>query len=172
MAVVVFGAGAGGVAPVACRMSALQRALKILLTLAVLTHSQCLQECGDWDQQANWTNPGIPPWVTDKRYDQAACNVKGEEAVGKGQAKPAQAPAAKRKSASQEPAPKTKRTAAKPPAAKALKGGDSDGSDEEEEDDEQEEEEETPAAQRPKQAAERSETEEVAGQDRGTMRPP
>ena len=72
----------------------------------VLTHSQHLQACGYWDEQANWSNRGIPLWVMDDKYGQATCDVKGEEPEEKGQAESAQAYAAKRKSTGQEPAPK------------------------------------------------------------------
>ena len=80
----------------------------------VLTHGSKLDESGDWDQQANWTNRGIPLWVRDENYGADACELKEEEILQKGQAAAAQAPAAKRKSAGEEPAPKKKKTASKP----------------------------------------------------------
>ena len=80
----------------------------------VLTHGGRLDDSGDWDQQANWTNRGIPLWVRDDKYGEAVSDVKEEELEEKGQAEAAQAPAAKRKSAGQDPAPKKKKTASKP----------------------------------------------------------
>ena len=140
-----------------------------------LTHGGCLEDSADWDQQANWSNRGIPLWVMDDKYGQVVGHVKGEEPelqVEKGQAEPVQAPGAKRKLIGEEPAPKKKKTASKPPAAKDTKGGDADESNKEEEDEEEEEEEDTSPAKRPKKAAERSETEEASGRVRGTIRAP
>ena len=99
-----------------------------------LTHGGHLDDSGDWDQQANWINRGIPLWVMDDKYGQAACDVKGETPlpVEKGQAKPAHAPGAKQKLTIQEPTPKEKKNAtAKPTAGKETTSGDSDESDEE-----------------------------------------
>ena len=62
----------------------------------VLTQGSKLDESGDWDQQANWTNRGIPLWVRDERYGSDARELMEEEGQ-KGQAAAAQAPAAKRK---------------------------------------------------------------------------
>ena len=72
----------------------------------VLTLSQCLDDSGDWDHQANWSRRGIPLWVMANKYGQAACDVKEEEPEEKGQAEAAQAPAAKGKSTGHEPASK------------------------------------------------------------------
>ena len=138
----------------------------------VLTHGGHLQESGDWDQQANWTKCGIPLWVMDDKYGQAVCDVKGQEPVEKGQAKLAQAPAAKRKSTSQEIAPEKKKSAASPQAAKAVIDGYSDGSNEEEEDEEAEEEKGPSSATKPKKAAERLQTEEVPGTIRAPFKQP
>ena len=63
----------------------------------ILTHGGHLNQSGDGDQQANWSNRGIPLWVTDDNYGQALCDMKGEEPVENGQAEPAQTPSAKRK---------------------------------------------------------------------------
>ena len=75
-------------------------------------------------------------WVFD------ALSLKEEETVEKGQAAEALAPA-KRKSTGGKPAPKKKKTASKPQAAKWVTGAESDESngDEEEESEEEEEEE-------------------------------
>ena len=116
-------------------------------------------------------NRGIPLWVMDDTYGQAACDEKGEEPLEKGQAEPAQAPCAKRKLTGQKHIPKKKKTATKPPAAQATTGRDSGKSDEEEEDEEEEEEEETSPAKRPKKTAQKSETNEATGGDRGTISP-
>ena len=69
----------------------------------IVTHGGRLDQCGDWDQQANWSNCVIPLWVMDDKYDQAACGVKEELPlpVEKRQAEPAQAAGAKRKLTSQ-----------------------------------------------------------------------
>ena len=109
----------------------------------VLTQGSKLDQWGDWDQQANWTNGGIPRWVRDEKYGSDALTVKEKEIVQKGQAAEAQAPAANRKSTREEPAPKKKKTACKPQAAKSGTGEDTDesNSDEEEESEEEEEEE-------------------------------
>ena len=63
----------------------------------VLTQGSKLDKSGDWDQQTNWTNRGIPLWVWDKKLVSDACELKEEEIVQKGQAAEAQPPAAKRK---------------------------------------------------------------------------
>ena len=84
----------------------------------VLTQGSKLDECGDWDQQANWTTRGIPLWARDEKYGSAACELKEEEIVQKGQAAEAQAPAGKRKSTAEDRAPKKKKTVSKPQAAK------------------------------------------------------
>ena len=77
----------------------------------VLTHGSKLEESGDCDQQANWTNSGIPLEVLDEKYGVDACELNEEEIVEKGQAEAAQAPAAKRKLTGEEPAPTKKKTA-------------------------------------------------------------
>ena len=66
----------------------------------VLTQGSKLDDSGDWDQQANWTNRGIPLWVRDEKFGSDACELKEEDIVQKRQAAEAQAPAAKRKSTS------------------------------------------------------------------------
>ena len=71
------------------------------------------------NQQANWSNRGIPLWVVDNKSCQAVCDVKEDEEE-KGQAEAVRAHAAKRMSTGQEPAPKKKATASKPPATKAV----------------------------------------------------
>ena len=38
----------------------------------VLTQGSRLDESGDWDQQANWTNRGIPLWVRDDKLGSEA----------------------------------------------------------------------------------------------------
>ena len=80
----------------------------------VLTQGSKLDESGDWDQQANWTNRGIPLWVCDDKLGSEALSLNEEQILQKGQAVEAQAPAAKRKSTGEEPAPKKKKTACKP----------------------------------------------------------
>ena len=110
----------------------------------VLTQGSKLDETGDWDQQANWTNRGIPLWVHDEYYGSDACELKEEEIVQKGQAAAVQSPAAKRKSTGKEPAPKKKKTASKPQAAKSVTGEHTDESDGDEEEESEEEEEEEP----------------------------
>ena len=109
----------------------------------VVTQGSKLAEFGDWDQQANWANRGIPLWVRDERLGSEALSLKEEETVQKGQAAEAQAPA-KQKSTGGEPARKKKKTASKPQAVKSVTGEESDESDgDEEEESEEEEEEET-----------------------------
>ena len=76
----------------------------------VLTQGSKLDMSGDWDQQANWANRGIPLWVRDEKLGSEALSLKEEETVEKVQAAEAQAPA-KRKSTGGEPAPKKKKTA-------------------------------------------------------------
>ena len=108
----------------------------------VLTQGSKLDESGDWDQQANWANRGIPLWVRDGKLGSEALSLKEEETVQKGQAAEAQAPA-KRKSAFGEPAPKKKKTASKPQAAKSVTGEashESDGDEGEESEGEEEDE--------------------------------
>ena len=63
----------------------------------VVTQGSKLDETGDWDQQASWTNRGFPLWVRDETYRSDACELKEEQIVQNGQAAAAQAPAAKRK---------------------------------------------------------------------------
>ena len=106
----------------------------------VLTQGSKLDASGDWDQQANWSNCGIPLWVRDDKVGSDALSLKEEETVEKGQAAEVLAPA-KRKSTGGEPAPKKKKTASKPQAAKSVTGAESDESegDEEEESEEKEE---------------------------------
>ena len=72
----------------------------------VLTQGSKLDESGDWDQQANWRNRGIPLWVRDEKLGSDACKLKKEEIVQKGQAAEAHAPAAKQKSTGEKPARK------------------------------------------------------------------
>ena len=84
----------------------------------VLTQGSKLDESGDCDQQVNWTNRGITLWVRDEKLGSDACELKEEEIVQKGQAAEPQAHAAKRNSTGGEPAPKKKKTASKPQAAK------------------------------------------------------
>ena len=100
-----------------------------------------LHASGDWDQQANWANRGIPLWVRDDKVGYEALLLKEEETVEKGQAAEALAPA-KWKSTGGEPAPKKKKTASKPQAAKSVTGAESDESDGDEEEESEEEEEE------------------------------
>ena len=52
----------------------------------ILTRGSKLGECGDSDQQANWTNHGIPLWVRDENDGSNACELKEEEIVQNGQA--------------------------------------------------------------------------------------
>ena len=109
----------------------------------VLIQGSKLDASGDWDQQANWANRGIPLWVRDDKFGSEALSLKEEETVEKGQAAEALAPA-KRKSTGGEPAPKKEKTASKPQAAKSVTGAESDESDGEEEEESEEEEEEEP----------------------------
>ena len=114
----------------------------------ILTQGSKLDESGDWDQQANWTNRGIPLWVRDDKLGFEVLSLKEEEIVQKGQAAEAQAPAVKRKSTGEKPASKKKNTASKPQAAKSGTGEESDESDgDEEEESEEEEEEEVQVSQ-------------------------
>ena len=113
----------------------------------VLTQGSKLDDSGDWDQQANLANRGIPLWVRDEKLGSEALSLKEEETVQKGQAATAQAPA-NRKSTGGEPAPKKNKTASKPQAAKSVTGEESDESDgDEEEESEEEEEEESQVSQ-------------------------
>ena len=107
----------------------------------VLTQGSKLDASGDRDQQANWSNRGIPLWVRDDKVGSDALSLKEEETVEKGQAAEALAPA-KRKSTGGEPAPKKKKTASKPQAAKSVTSAESDESDGDEEEESEEEEEE------------------------------
>ena len=52
----------------------------------VLTQGSKLDASGDWDQQANWANRGIPLWVRDEKLGSEALSLKEEETVEKGQA--------------------------------------------------------------------------------------
>ena len=61
----------------------------------VLTQGSKLDESGDWDQQAGWTNRGIPLCVRKEKLSSDACELKEEEIVQKGQAAGAQASAAR-----------------------------------------------------------------------------
>ena len=70
----------------------------------VLTQGSKLDASGDWDQQANWSNRGIPLRVRDDKVGSDTLSLKEEETVEKGQAAEALAPA-KRKSTGGEPAP-------------------------------------------------------------------
>ena len=106
----------------------------------VLTQGSKLDASGDWDQQANWSNCGIPLWVGDDKVGSDALSLKEEVTVEKGQAAEALAPA-KRKSTCGEPAPKKKKTASKPQAAKSVTGAESNESDGDEEEESEEEEE-------------------------------
>ena len=72
----------------------------------LLTEGSKLDQSGDWDQQASWTNCGIPLLVRDEKYGSDACELKEKGIVQKSQAAAAQAPAAKRKLTDEEPAPK------------------------------------------------------------------
>ena len=131
----------------------------------VLTQESKLHASGDWDQQANWANRGIPLWVCDDKVGYEALSLKEEETVEKGQAAEALAPA-KRKSTGGEPAPKKKKTASKPQAAKSVTGAESDESDGDEEED-SEEEEEDESAGLPGQGSEESGSEAEVRGDRG-----
>ena len=107
----------------------------------VLTQGLKLDASGDWEQQANWSNRGIPLWARDDKVGSDALSLKEEETVEKGQAAEALAPA-KRNSTGGESAPKRKKTASKPQAAKSVTGAESDESDGDEEEESKEEEEE------------------------------
>ena len=117
----------------------------------VLTQGSKLDESGDWDQQANQANRGIPLWVRDEKFGSEALSLKGEETVQKGQAAEAQAPV-KRKSTGGEPAPEKKKTASKPQAAKSVTGEESDEGDGDEEEESEEEEGEEPQVSQGKAA--------------------
>ena len=117
----------------------------------VLTQGSKSDASGDWDQQANWANSGIPLWVCDDKLGSEALSLKEEETVEKGQAAEALAPA-KRKSTGGEPAPKKKKTTSKPQPAKSVTGAESDESDGDEEDESEEEEEEEPQVSQGKAA--------------------
>ena len=106
-----------------------------------MTQESKLHASGDWDQQANWANRGIPLWVRDDKVGSDALSLKEEETVQKGQAAEALAPA-KRNSTGGEPAPKKKKTTPKLQAAKSVTGAESDESDEYEEEESKEEDEE------------------------------
>ena len=109
----------------------------------ILTQGSKLHTSGDWDQQANWANRGIPLCVCDEKVGSEALSLKEVETVEKGQAAEALAPA-KRKSTGGEPAPKKKKTASKPQAAKSVTGAESDKSDGDEEEESEEEGDEEP----------------------------
>ena len=103
----------------------------------VLTQGSKLDASGDWDQQANRSNRGIPLWVRDDKVGSNALSLKEEETVEKGQAAEALAPA-KRKSTG----------GAGGQAAKSVTGAESDENDgDEEEESEEEEEEEAQVSQ-------------------------
>ena len=110
----------------------------------VLTQGSKLDESGDWDQQGNWTNRGIPRWIRDEKYGSDACELKEEEVVQKGQPAEAQAPAARRKSTGEESAHKKKKTASKPQTPESDTSEHTDESDGDEEEESEEEEEEEP----------------------------
>ena len=126
----------------------------------VLTQGSKLDASGDWDQQANWSNRGIPLWVRDDKVGSDALSLKEEETVQKGQAAKALAPA-KRKSTGGEPAPKKKKTASKPQAAKSVTGAESDESDGDEEEECEEEEEEEAQVSQCKEVAAKPRSEET-----------
>ena len=141
----------------------------------VLTHSSRLDDCGDWDQQANWTNRGMALWVRDEEYGADAGELKEEELAQKSQAAAAQAPRAKRKLTGEEPPPKKKKTASKPHAAKPVTGEDtvrSDGDEEEEDEEEEEEETDTSPAKKAKKVAARPGPEETQGTIRALFKQP
>ena len=130
----------------------------------ILTQGSKLDESGDWDQQANRSNRGIPLWVRDPKLGSDAYALKEDEIVQKGQAAEAQAPAAKRKSTGEEPAPKKKKSASKPQAAKFGTGEDtveSDGNEEEESEEEEEEEAQVSQGKVAKKAAAKPRPEET-----------
>ena len=107
----------------------------------ILTQGSKLDASGDGDQQATWSNRGIPLLVRDDKVGSDALSLKEEETVEKGQAAESLAPG-KRKSTAGEPAPKKKKTASQPQAAKSVTGAESDESDGDEEEESEEEEEE------------------------------
>ena len=107
----------------------------------VLTQGSKLDASGDWDQQAYWSNRGIPLWVRDDKVGSDALSLKEEETVEKGQAAESLAPA-KRKSTGGEPAPKKKKTASEPQAAKLVTGAESNEGNGDEEEESKEEAEE------------------------------
>ena len=84
----------------------------------------------------------FPIRVRDEKYGSDALTLQEEEIVQKGQAAETQAPSAKRKSTGEEPAPKKKKTACKPQAAKSGNGEEIDEGDGDEEGGSEEEEEE------------------------------
>ena len=98
----------------------------------VLTQGSEPDLSGDWDQQANWSNHGIPLWVRDDKVGSDGLSLKEEQTVEKGQAAEALAPA-KRNSTGGEPAPNEKKPASKPQAAKSVTGAKSHKSDGDEE---------------------------------------
>ena len=116
-----------------------------------LTQGLKLDASGHWHQQPNWANRGIPLWVRDDKSGSEALSLKEEKTVQKGQAAEALAPA-KRKSTGGEPAPKKKKTASKPQAAKSVTSEGSDESDGDEEEESEEEEEEEPQVSQDKAA--------------------
>ena len=61
----------------------------------VSTQGSKLDESGDWDQQANWTNCGILLWVRDEKYGSDALTLNEGEILQKGQAAEAEVPAGK-----------------------------------------------------------------------------
>ena len=129
----------------------------------VLTQGLKLDASGDWDQQANWANHGIPLSVRDDKLGSEALSLEEEETVEKGQAAEALA-RAKRKSTGGEPAPKKKKTASKPQAAKSVTGAESEESDGNKEAEGEEEEEEEPQVSQgkaAKKAAEKQRSEET-----------
>ena len=113
----------------------------------VLTQGSKLDASDDWYQQTNGSNRGIPLWVRHDKVGSDALSLKEEETVEKGQAAEALAPA-KQKSPDGDPAPKKKKPASKPQAAKSVTGEESEQSDgDEEEESEEEEEEEAQVSQ-------------------------
>ena len=131
----------------------------------VLTQGSKLDASGDWDQRANWANSGIPLWVRDDKLGSEALSLKEDETVEKGQAAEALAPT-KQKSTGGEPAPKKKKTASKPQAARSVTGPESDKGDGDEEDESEEEEEEEPQGL-PGQGSEESGSEAEVRGNRG-----
>ena len=47
----------------------------------IFTKGSKLDKSGDWDQQTNWTNRGIPLWVRNEKCVSDACELKEEEIV-------------------------------------------------------------------------------------------